>query len=81
MKEKRIYDIIKETQDKAGFAVAVIIVQNCILPYVMNHELLTAWLETASTEEIKARLVELYAQWMIQHNQAVEAIGQRWGMR
>jgi hypothetical protein len=47
----------------------------------MNDELLTAWLETASTEEIKARLVELYAQWMVQHNQAVEAIGQRWGMR
>lgn len=32
VKEKRIYDIIKETQDKAGFAVAVIIMQICILP-------------------------------------------------
>ena len=68
-------------QDRSGFAVAVIIMQNCALLYAMNDELLRAWLETASTEEIKARLVELYAQWMVQHNQAVEAIGQRWGMR
>jgi hypothetical protein len=46
----------------------------------MEQELLKAWLESASTEEIKARLVQEYTTLLLLESHYKVAIGQAWGV-
>jgi hypothetical protein len=46
----------------------------------MEDELLQTWLDMASTEEIKARLVDLYEQLLFMDNHYKVAVGKAWGI-
>jgi hypothetical protein len=46
----------------------------------MDNELLQTWVEMASTEEIKARIVDLYEQMLIMEAQYKAAVGKAWGI-
>jgi hypothetical protein len=46
----------------------------------MDNELLQTWVEMASTEEIKDRLIALYEQLLLMENQYKAAVGKAWGI-